>query len=86
MVYNPDVSSAKPATPWKPKEVEKERTQTIDEVAMIADNEGVGYAVSSYMDSSDIINPELAELWDKAGEAINALEKFLRENTTDYNY
>lgn len=64
----------------------KERSQTIDEVAMIADNEGIGYAVTCYMDSSGIINPELADLWDKAGEAVEALDAFLRKNSVEYDY
>jgi len=45
----------------------------------ILENEGAGYAVSSYCDGSNFTDPETSRLWDKAAEAIRELENHLKE-------
>jgi hypothetical protein len=85
MVYNPDVTTAKPATPLKSKKIEVKRIQSNNDVVDIIENEGMGYAVMNYMDSSQIMDLELAELWDEAATALGALESYLRANSK-YEY
>ena len=58
-----------------------EKTLSNNDVANVVENEGLGYAVMHYMDSSNIQNKELAELWDKAEEACTNLEEYLKENS-----
>lgn len=44
-------------------------------------NEGTSYAVQHYCDGSSFKDPETARLWQEAGDACDALEKYLREET-----
>ena len=48
-----------------------------DEVAEIIENEGLGYAVTEYMSSEHIEDPELATLWRIARAALQDIEDFL---------
>jgi len=50
---------------------------TNEEVKDIIDNEGLGYAIQDYMSSDDFEDAQLAKLWDKASEALNAVTKYL---------
>ena len=56
----------------------KEKMSNI-EVAGIVDREGLGYAITSYMDSSDFEDKHLAQLWTNACEILNEIEEILEE-------
>ena len=62
-----------------------ERTRNNNDVADIVEDEGLGYAVMDYMDSSDFRDLELAKLWDDAAKHLNALSDYLRKNSS-YEY
>ena len=85
MVYNPDVSQAKPATPLGTSKPAVKRTRSNNDVAAIVEDEGIGYAVMDYMDSSDFRDLDLAKLWDNAAKHLNALEAYLKDNSK-YDY
>ena len=54
--------------------------KSIEEVANICINEGLGYAIQHYLDSEEIENEELARLWKGASGALNRIEAFLNEH------
>ena len=49
-----------------------------DEVADIIENEGLGYAIESYLGYKDIDDPKLAKAWKQAEDAISKIQKILR--------
>ena len=62
------------ATLSKEDKVEK---HTIEEIRDIVDSEGLGYAVTSYMASTEIKDEELASLWRTASDALEKIERIL---------
>ena len=54
-----------------------ERKYDLERVAHIVDNEGLDYAIMSYMSSASIEDEELAALWDQAYEVLTKIEKIL---------
>lgn len=54
-----------------------DKLMTDHQVAMTIENEGVGYAVLHYMDSTSIRSPETKKLWDDAENALKALMEHL---------
>ena len=51
--------------------------KSLQDVADIVDNEGLGYAVQDYMSADSIEDEELAKLWDEAGIILNKIDKIL---------
>ncbi len=47
------------------------------EIAEIVDSEGLWYAITSYLNSGDIENPELAELWAQAETILSKIDDIL---------
>ena len=56
----------------------KEKMSNI-EVAGIVDCEGLDYAITSYMDSSEFEDNHLAQLWTNAREILDEIEELLEE-------
>lgn len=52
---------------------EKELISTF-EVACIVDNEGLDYAITSYIGSKDFEDRDLADLWTKAKKLLNQIQ------------
>jgi len=50
---------------------------TLEEIAVIVDNEGLGYAIAHYMGSDDIEDPVLKEKWEQAGKLLREIEDML---------
>lgn len=55
----------------------EDKKYTDHEVAEIIEDEGIGYAVLHYMNSTYCKNPETAELWDQAEIALKNLADHL---------
>jgi hypothetical protein len=53
------------------------------EVKSIVENEGIGYAVTSYMSESCIEDPELAKAWKEAREALERIEALLEDDKVE---
>ena len=51
--------------------------KTIEEVASIVDNEGMGYAIMDYMGADSIKDKELSKLWKEAQEVLSKIENIL---------
>lgn len=45
------------------------------------EQEGIGYAIMHYMDSSHIKDPETVRLWDNASNALSELVTYLERDT-----
>lgn len=54
---------------------------TNEEVAQIVENEGLGYAIQHYMDSSEFEDRELAAMWDEADTLLNKITEKLDQYT-----
>lgn len=50
-----------------------------EEVKAIIEDEGLGYAVQSYMDEDSIEDPELAKAWKEARAALDKIEELLKD-------
>ena len=51
--------------------------KSLKEVASVVISEGLGYAVAEYMSGDSIEDPKLAEIWDRAGDALHEIEAYL---------
>jgi len=49
----------------------------------IIENEGSGYAVTSYCSGDIFEDPKTVELWDNAAEALSELEAYLQQFEND---
>lgn len=56
----------------------EEKHSNLD-VAYIVENEGLDYAITSYMSSDSIADPELAALWDEAEAVLRKIEGILED-------
>ncbi|MEI2465168.1 hypothetical protein [Niallia taxi] len=54
---------------------------SIQDVADIVDSEGLGYAITGYLSSANIEDDNLRELWIKAAEVLDKIEKTLEPYT-----
>lgn len=61
----------------------KKRTMTNKQVAQIVDREGLGYAITMYMDSDDFKDRHLASLWDQAQLILDEITEILDEANSD---
>lgn len=61
----------------------KKRTMTNKQVAQIVDREGLGYAITMYMDSDDFKDRHLASLWDQAQVILDEITEILDEANPD---
>lgn len=50
---------------------------TIEEVAVIVENEGIGYAVTGYLSADRIEDPDLRRMWETAREALEAISSIV---------
>jgi hypothetical protein len=48
--------------------------KTNEQVAAVVENEGLDYAITSYMSASTIEDPELADLWSQAADILGQIE------------
>jgi hypothetical protein len=56
---------------------------SIQDVANIINIEGLGYAVQLHTSPESIENKTLADLWQKASDALNAIDRFLTDELGD---
>jgi len=49
----------------------------------IANEEGIGYAVTNYCNGDDFVDPKTKKLWNKAGEILRKLQKHLEKSTNE---
>jgi hypothetical protein len=61
------------------------RKYSLIQVKSIVEQEGIGYAVQSYMGHENIEDEKLAFLWKQAKEALDGIEKILDGIESDYN-
>lgn len=54
------------------------------EVACIVENEGLGYAITSYIGSDDFEDRGLADLWTKAKKLLNQIQAKLDKATAEH--
>lgn len=52
-------------------------TLSNDEAKSIIENEGIGYAVQSYISGDEFKDPETRRLWNEADKALSDLESYL---------
>lgn len=57
----------------------KGKKWTTLEVAHKADWEGLGDMIQNYLDADNIADPELAQLWDDAKDAMQRIDRILEE-------
>lgn len=50
---------------------------TLEEVAVIVDNEGLGYAIAHYMSEDEIDDPILKEKWKQTSKLLKEIEDML---------
>lgn len=65
---------------------EKVEKISIEEIARYADGEGIGYAVQCGIGVEDIADPLLAELWRNAHDALEGLERVLKEHLVEEEF
>ena len=53
------------------------------EARQIIENEGIGYAVQSYIDGDEFKDPETRKLWNEADKALSDLESYLDDFDED---
>jgi len=53
-----------------------EAKMTNDDIKDIIENEGLGYAIESYLSWQHIEDKELAKQWKIAGDAMNKIKKY----------
>lgn len=61
----------------------KKRTMNNKQIAHIVGNEGLGYAITMYMDSDDFKDRHLASLWDQAQVILDEITEILDEANPD---
>lgn len=61
----------------KYREYLTEAKKTDDEIKDIIENEGLGYAIQSYLSWKHIENKELAKWWKEASVAMSKIESIL---------
>ena len=52
---------------------------SIEDIANVISNEGLGYAIQSYLGWKDIEDKQLAKLWKQAADAMDKIEDITRE-------
>ena len=52
-------------------------------IAQKVDSEGLGYAITDYMDSEEFVDRHLAKLWDQAQVILDEITKILDEANPD---
>lgn len=52
---------------------------SLEDMAEIIDSEGLGYAIEDYVNSEDIEDPRLVDLWDQATVTLAAIRHLLSE-------
>jgi|CXWL01.1.fsa_nt_gi hypothetical protein len=50
---------------------------TIEEIGHVVENEGLGYAIQSYLSADDIQDTRLAELWQQAKDILDEIDEIL---------
>jgi hypothetical protein len=56
---------------------------SISEIAGIIENEGLGYAIQSYIKASSIKDEDLADMWERAKELLDEIEEYVEDNADD---
>jgi hypothetical protein len=56
---------------------------SVSEIAGIIENEGLGYAIQSYISASSIKDEDLADMWARATELLNEIEAYVEDNADD---
>jgi hypothetical protein len=59
------------------------KKHSIQQVALIVEYEGLGYAIQDYMSGDSIEDPELAKMWDECQKLMNKIEDVLRPHYTE---
>lgn len=59
------------------------RKQSVSEIASIVENEGLGYAIQSYISASSIKDEDLADMWERAHELLAEIEQYIEDNADD---
>lgn len=55
----------------------KKHKYTIDEVADIIEEEGIGYAIQKYLSAKNIADPKLADMWRRARILLAEIERYV---------
>lgn len=55
----------------------KEAKMSMQDIADVVENEGLGYAIKSYLSWKSIEDKQLAKLWKAAGDVMNKIESIL---------
>jgi len=56
---------------------------SVSEIAGIIENEGLGYAIQSYISPSSIKDEDLADMWERARELLNEIQEYVEDNADD---
>ena len=59
------------------------RKLSVSEIAGIIENEGLGYAIESYVNPSQIKDEDLADMWERAREILAEITEYVEENADD---
>lgn len=59
------------------------RKLSISEIAGIIENEGLGYAIESYVNPSQIKDEDLADMWERARELLAEITGYVEDNADD---
>lgn len=64
----------------------KSKKYSNEDAASFVECEGLDYAVQQYISGDEFEDTHLGKLWNDARDALNALERYLSETTTTYEY
>jgi len=54
-----------------------ESKMSIEDVKLVIENEGLGYAIQNYMSYNEIEDKKLASMWKKAAKILNNIEDYV---------
>lgn len=54
---------------------------SVSQVADIISSEGLGYAIQSYLKSTQIKDEDLAEMWERASDILTEITEYIEENS-----
>jgi hypothetical protein len=61
------------------------RKLSVSEIAHVIESEGLGYAIQSYLSSSQIKDDDLADMWERASDLLKEITEYVEDNSDDVN-
>lgn len=61
----------------------KDEKATVEDLKIIINTEGIGYAIQYYISAKEIEDKELARLWKRAKKLLDLIEQRIRDKIED---